>query len=181
MTTELDKARENFHKIVLREYLDTFIYRSIGCQARCPGCGMKCELPATSDPCEVHHHSSEYHLPMAFNGWPQDRDMHPNLSMCYQRWRDSVLFRGYNIFSTPQELFSREAPDWYDDLRDKSDRAEAYAGRYPLVEHRCAWMAVRNKLLAEFDLRDQNTYDSAVYPTEIVSIPSSFRLVWESL
>ena len=181
LTTELTKAQENFHKIVLGEHLDMLIHRSIGCQARCPGCGIKCELPSKSDPTEEHHHSSQYHLPMAFNGWPCDIDMHPNLSMCYQRWTDKVLFRGDNSFSTPEQFFSSEARDWYEDLREKSNKGDAHAESYPLEQHRRAWMAVRYKLLAEFDLIDQPNYHPNAYPTYIISIPNDFILLWKSL
>lgn len=181
LRAELVKTRENFYKIVLGEHLNTLIYRSIGCQARCPGCGLKCELPAKTDPSEVHHHSSQYHLPMAFHGWPRDKDMHPHLSMCYQRWNEEVLFREENCFSTPKDYFCAEAPNWYEDLREKSEKGQARTEIYPLDEHRRAWMAVRYKLLADFDLRDLETYHSGVYPIDTVTIPNDFILRWKSL
>jgi hypothetical protein len=75
--TQLAKVRENFSRIVLDECFETIFYQSIGCRARCPGCGMKCELPAKIDPSEEeeeHHHSTQYHLPMVFHGWPRDKE-----------------------------------------------------------------------------------------------------------
>ena len=101
--------------------------------------------------------------------------------MCYQRWNDAVLFREENSFSTPKDYFHFEARNWYGDLREKSEKGEAHAELYPLEEHRRAWMAVRYKLLAEFGLRDLETYHSGVYPTKIVSIPNDFVLLWKSL
>ncbi len=181
LLAKLTKVRERFSGIVLRECFETLLYRSIGCRARCPGCGIKCELPAKTDPSEEHHHYSQYHLPMAFNGWPRNDQLHPHLTMCYQQWKDKTLFRGDNLMSTPEEFFSLEAPDWYHDVQEKSEKGEACAEHYPLVEHRHAWMAVRYKLIKEFELRDQDTYDSGVYPMSIVSIPNDFEVLWESL
>jgi hypothetical protein len=118
---------------------------------------------------------------MAFNGWPRNDQLHPNLSMCYQKWTEKVLFRGDRIMSTPKEFFSLEAPDWYQDVKEKSEKGEGHGEHYPLEEHRRAWMAVRYKLLKEFDLRDQETYHTGVYPMTIVSIPNDFEILWESL
>lgn len=181
LLAQLTKVREGFSRIVLRECFDTLFCRSIGCRSRCPGCGMKCELPAKSNPSEEHHHYSQYHLPMAFNGWPRDKELHPNLSMCYQRWKEKILFRDDNSMSTPQEFFKLEAPDWYRDVKEKSEKGEACTEHYPLEEHRRAWMAVRYRLIKEFGLRDQDSYHSSIYPMSIVSIPNDFEVLWEPL
>ena len=101
--------------------------------------------------------------------------------MCYQQWPNKTLFREDNLFSTPKEFFSSEAPDWHNDVKEKSEKGEAYSESYPLLEHRRAWMAVRYKLIKEFDLRDQASYHSGVYPVSIVSMPNDFELLWEPL
>ncbi|CAF4013710.1 unnamed protein product, partial [Rotaria sp. Silwood1] len=59
--------------------------------------------------------------------------------------------------STPEEFFSSEASDWYKDVKEKSQTGEARLERYPLIEQRRAWMAVRYKLLKEFGLQDQES------------------------
>lgn len=117
---------------------------------------------------------------MAFNGWPRDGELHPHLSMCYQQWTNKTLFRGDNSFSTPEEFFSSEAIGWYNDVKQKSQIGEACSERYPLVEQRRAWMAVRYKLIKEFELRDQENYHSGVYPMSIVSISNDFEVLWKS-
>lgn len=178
---QLKKVQEEFSRISSLECFDTSLYRLIGCTSRCPGCGIKCELKAKLHEGEEHNHYSQHHLPMAFNGWPRDEEFHPHLSMCYQQWKNKTLFRGDNLMSTPEEYFSSEVPDWYNDVKEKSEKGEAHLERYPLMEHRRAWMAVRYKLIKEFDLRDQETYHSGVYPMSIVSIPHDFEVLWESL
>jgi hypothetical protein len=138
-------------------------------------------LPAKNDPSEEHNHFNQHHLPMAFNGWPRDEQLHPHLTMCYQQWQDKTLFRDDNLMSSPNEFFLSEAPDWYKDVKGKSEIGEAHSERYPLSEHRRAWMAVRYKLLKEFELRDQETYHSGVWPTLITSVPNDYELLWEPL
>ena len=178
---QLKKVRDNFSQIAIHECLVTLLYQSIGCRARCPGCGMKCELPAKVDHTEEYHHSTSYHLPMAFHGWPRDQDYHPNLSMCYQQWTSKVLFRDENVYATPEEFFANEASDWYHDVNEKSEHGQAHAEIYPLPEHRQAWMAVRYKLIKEFGLRDLDNYHSGIYPTSTVSVPNTVDILWEPL
>ncbi|CAF3361693.1 unnamed protein product [Rotaria sp. Silwood2] len=178
---QLVKVREEFSQTVIHECIETLIYQLIGCTSRCPGCGVKCELPAKIDPSEEHHHYSQYHLPMAFNGWPRNDQLHPHLSMCYQQWTSKTLFRGDNSMSSPEEFFSSEAFDWYNDVKKKSETGEAHLERYPLIEQRRAWMAVRYKLLKEFELQDQESYHSGIYPTFIVSVPNDMEVLWEPL
>ncbi|CAF3219757.1 unnamed protein product [Rotaria sp. Silwood2] len=178
---QLAKVREEFSQTVIHECIETLIYQLIGCTSRCPGCGVKCELPAKIDPSEEHHHYSQYHLPMAFNGWPRNDQLHPHLSMCYQQWTSKTLFRGDNSMSSPEEFFSSEAFDWYNDVKKKSETGEAHLERYPLIEQRRAWMAVRYKLLKEFELQDQESYHSGIYPTFIVSVPNDMEVLWEPL
>ncbi len=181
MQKQLKKVQEEFCKISLSECFKTSLYRLIGCASRCPGCGVKCELQAKIDHNEEHNHYSQHHLPMVFNGWPRDKQLHPHLSMCYQQWTNQTLFRGDQSFSTPEEYFSKEAPDLYNDVKEKAEKGEAHLERYPLIEQRRAWMTVRYKLLKEFELCDQETYHSGIYPTTIVSIPNDFELLWEPL
>ncbi|CAF4867320.1 unnamed protein product [Rotaria sp. Silwood1] len=166
---------------ITHECLETLLYQLVGCTSRCPGCGIKCELPAKMDPFEEHHHCSQHHLPMAFNGWPRNEQYHPHLSMCYQQWKTKTLFRDDNTMSTPEEFFSSEASDWYKDVQEKSQTGEAHLERYPLIEQRRAWMAVRYKLLKEFGLQDQESYHSGIYPIDIVSVPNDTEVLWEPL
>ncbi|CAF5035011.1 unnamed protein product, partial [Rotaria sp. Silwood1] len=58
---------------------------------------------------------------------------------------------------------------------------EAHLERYPLIEQRRAWMAVRYKLLKEFGLQDQESYHSGIYPIDIVSVPNDTEVLWEPL
>ncbi|CAF3857042.1 unnamed protein product [Rotaria sordida] len=178
---ELAKVREEFSQAVIPECFETLFYQLIGCTSRCPGCGIKCELPAKIDPSEEHHHCSQHHLPMAFNGWSRNKQLHPHLSMCYQQWKTKTLFRDDNSMSSPEEFFSSEASDWYKDVKKKSETGEACSEQYPLIEQRRAWMAVRYKLLKEFELQDPENYHSGIYPTTIVSVPNNIEVLWESL
>ncbi|CAF3274404.1 unnamed protein product [Rotaria socialis] len=178
---QLAKVSEDFSQTLSPECFETLIYRSIGCTSRCPGCGIKCELPAKIDFSEEHHHYSQHHLPMAFNGWPRDDQFHPHLSMCYQQWKTKTLFRGDTAMSSPEEFFSSEASDWLEDVKKKSETGEARLERYPLLEQRRAWMAVRYKLLKDFQLQDQESYHTGVYPTSIVSVPNDVEVVWNQL
>ncbi|CAF1299577.1 unnamed protein product [Rotaria sp. Silwood1] len=178
---QLAKVREEFSQTITHECLETLLYQLVGCTSRCPGCGIKCELPAKMDPFEEHHHCSQHHLPMAFNGWPRNEQYHPHLSMCYQQWKTKTLFRDDNTMSTPEEFFSSEASDWYKDVQEKSQTGEAHLERYPLIEQRRAWMAVRYKLLKEFGLQDQESYHSGIYPTNIVSVPNDTEILWKPL
>ncbi|CAF4812025.1 unnamed protein product, partial [Rotaria sp. Silwood2] len=43
---QLAKVREEFSQTVIHECIETLIYQLIGCTSRCPGCVVKCELPA---------------------------------------------------------------------------------------------------------------------------------------
>ena len=177
----LSDVEKHFQEIVFQDCVETLMNRTIGCRACCPGCGMKCELSAKHDPLEEHHHFSRYHLPMAFHGWPRDKDFHPNLSMCYQQWNNPVLYRGDNRMFSPKEFFASEALDWYEDVEEKSKTGEAHAEIYPLEEHRRAWMAVRYKLIKDFGLRDQDSYHSGIYPMDIVSLPNDSDVLWTKL
>ncbi|CAF4280806.1 unnamed protein product, partial [Rotaria magnacalcarata] len=178
---QLAKVSEEFSQTLSPECFETLIYRSIGCTSRCPGCGIKCELPAKIDFSEEHHHYSQHHLPMAFNGWPRDDQFHPHLSMCYQQWKTKTLFRGDTAVSSPEDFFSSEASDWLEDVKRKSETGEACLERYPLLEQRRAWMAVRYKLLKDFQLQDQGSYHTGIYPTSIVSVPNDVDVVWNKL
>lgn len=177
---ELKKIPDELMEL-LGKVSETNMYQTIGCDCRCPGCGIKCELPAKSGVEEDHQHSSQYHLPMAFAGWPCNEEMYPHLSMCYQQWKKNILYRGDGSFSTPEQFFLNEAPDWYDDVKEKSETGEAQAEIYPPVEQRRAWMAIRSKLLSEFELQDQGRYHSGVYPTHIISVPVDYELLWDSM
>lgn len=180
LTEQLAEVEEGFSNLVYNECFDSLISRSIGCKARCPGCGLKCELPVKLDSEKEHQHCSQYHLPMAFYGWPRDHELHPHLSMCYQRWGEKVLYRDDEDFSSPKEFFSAEAPNWYNDLHEKSKIGEACSEYYPLEAHRRAWMTVRYPLIRHFGLRDLQSYHTGIYPMDIVSVPNDYEVVWDS-
>lgn len=181
LSEQLAKVSCSFGEIVSREINDILLYRSIGCQSCCPGCGIKCELPADVERDGSHNHFAQHHLPMAFHGWPCDKELHPSLPLCYQRWTEEILFRGDEFMSSREDFFSKEAPDWFKDVNEKRQIGEACSENYPPLEHRRAWMAVRYKLIHEFNLLDQASYHSGVYPTFIPSIPSDFEVLWKSL
>jgi hypothetical protein len=181
LSEQLDKVHPSLYGIVSRETTNVLLQRSIGCSSCCPGCGIKCELPAEVEFGVQHDHSAQHHLPMAFNGWPRDKDLHPSLSLCYQKWTEKSLFRGDNLMSSREEFFSQEAPDWYQNVNDARQAGEACSEAFPPIEHRRAWMAVRYKLLRHFGLIDQASYHSGVYPTDIFSIPNDYDLLWKPL
>ena len=180
LAEELRKIPNEFNEL-LKQIPDRIIHQAIGCPARCPGCGIKCELPAKTRVDEDHQHSSHYHLPMAFNGWPLNQDLYPHLSMCYQQWQNKVMYRGDQVFSTPEDFFLGEASDWYEDVKAKSTTGEGHHEIYPLPEQRRAWMAVRSKLLSEFGLQDLGRYHSGAYPTDIKSVPNDYEVTWKPL
>ncbi|CAF3816325.1 unnamed protein product [Rotaria sp. Silwood1] len=95
---------------------------------------------------------------------------------------DSVLLQQLaKVREEFKEFFSSEASDWYKDVQEKSQTGEAHLERYPLIEQRRAWMAVRYKLLKEFGLQDQESYHSGIYPTNIMSVPNDTEILWEPL
>jgi hypothetical protein len=181
LSEQLNKVRPSLYEIASHEITNILLHRSIGCSSCCPGCGIKCELPAEVEVDVQHDHSAEHHLPMAFHGWPRDKDLHPSLSLCYQQWTEKSLFRGDNSMSSREEFFSKEAHDWYQDVNEKRQTGEACSETFPPLEHRYAWMAVRYKLIHHFDLLDQASYHSGIYPTDILSVPSGFELLWKPL
>ena len=175
----MDKVRSSLNGIVSREITNVLLHRSVGCSSCCPGCGIKCELPVKFG--VQHDHSARHHLPMAFHGWPRDKELHPSLSLCYQQWTEKSLFRGDNSMSSREEFFSQEAPDWYQNINDKREIGEARSEIVPPIEHRRAWMAVRYKLIHHFGLLDQPSYHTGVYPTDICSISGDYEPLWKPL
>ena len=177
---QLTDVEEGFRDLVYNECLDTLVSRSIGCKVRCPGCGLKCELPVKLDSEQEHQHYSQYHLPMAFNGWLRDRQLHPHLAMCYQRWEEKEFYRDDDgdDLSSPKEFFTFETPNWFNDIDEKRKTGEACSEYYPLEAHRRAWMAVRYPLLKHFGLRDLEFYHTGIYPMDIVSVPNDYEVLW---
>lgn len=181
LSEQLSKVYRSFNEILSRETIDILIHRAIGCSSCCPGCGIKCELPSEVGLDSPHDHYTQHHLPMAFHGWPCDNELHPSLPLCYQRWTEKLLFRGDGCMSSREEFFSKEAPDWYKDVNEKKQTGMACSENYPPSDQRRAWMAVRYKLIHEFNLVDQSGYHSGIYPTNIPSVSSDYPLLWKPL
>ena len=92
------------------------IQQKLGCQARCPGCGAKCNKPEPhevkqvkvwQDPCKrcsrnkctckrpepisIKTHATAYHLAGAFHGWIVNGLRTPCLELCYQGWNTQSI------------------------------------------------------------------------------------------
>ncbi|CAF0936829.1 unnamed protein product [Adineta steineri] len=145
----------------------------LGCQSRCPGCGTKC------DNTEINHtkHYSSHHLGDAFYNWRIQGTNKPYLYLCYQFWVTISLYTGEIRFHPRQKCFSERAPEWFDDLEQKSKTGNLCNDSKPPAEQRRAWMAVRHALIKRYStdgMEDLEKYDEKFYPA-IESVSADFE------
>ncbi|CAF1195002.1 unnamed protein product [Adineta steineri] len=176
MYEEIVKCK-NIFDTAAKESCINLIKTRLGCQARCPGCGTKC------DNTEINHtkHYNTRHLASAFYGWTIRGTNKPCLNLCYQFWLKSSLSWGETKFDWTQKYFSEHAPEWLDDLEQKSKTGDLYNDSKPPAEQRRAWMAVRLALIKRYStdgMVDYEKYDENFYPA-IKSVSADFKPEWD--
>ncbi|CAF3526171.1 unnamed protein product, partial [Rotaria sp. Silwood2] len=153
------------------------IKKRLGCQARCPGCGAKC------DSTEISHikHQSSHHLVKAFNGWKLDATKEPSLYLCYEVWLTHGAISDKEKFSSTRDYFLKRNPAWFDNLDFKSKTVDMHKDSEIPLEQRRAWMAVRTAIVKRYESRgmqDFESYDEKLYPA-IESVPADFQPTWD--
>lgn len=171
------RKNQNQLKTVARETAINLIKARLGCQARCPGCGCKC------DNTDIDHknHNSTRHLASAFFGWAIRGTNEPYLFLCYQNWLTWDVYIGEEVFTPKRNYYMERQPDWFDDLESKSEKGDYRNDSNPPPEQRRAWMAVRKAVIQHYssrDMTDLKEYDHQFYP-DIESIPTDYVLEWD--
>ncbi|CAF1188812.1 unnamed protein product [Adineta steineri] len=175
MYEEIVKCKNIFDAAATESCIN-LIKTRLGCQSRCPGCGTKC------DNTEINHtkHHSTRHLASAFYSWKIRGTNKPCLWLCYQLWLTSFVHIGETKFDPKQKYYSERAPEWLDDLEEKSKTGELYNDSKPPAEQRRAWMAVRHALIKRYStsgMEDLEKYDEKFYPA-IESVSADFEPKW---
>ena len=171
------QGRESGFKKEAERACRTLITQRLGCQSCCPGCGAKCDNTNSNH----QNHKSSYHICMAFKGWRWVHNKHPTMELCYQNWLTGSIAVGDQTFYPRRKYFEERAPEWFDDLEEKSKTGDLHNDSIPPKEQRRAWMAVRNALVNRYGMDDQPSYDSELYPTTIESVPDDYQPKWENI
>ncbi|CAF1471134.1 unnamed protein product, partial [Adineta steineri] len=176
MYEEVVKCKDIFDTAAEESCTD-LIKTRLGCQSTCPSCGSKC------DNTEINHtkHYSTRHLASAFYGWKVRDTKKPLLWLCYQLWLTASIYIGETKFHPKKKYYAERAPEWLDDLEQKSKTGDLYDDSKPPREQRQAWMAVRHALVkrySTFGMEDLENYDENLYPA-IESVSADFEPKWD--
>ncbi|CAF1146272.1 unnamed protein product, partial [Didymodactylos carnosus] len=174
MEKQIDALRPEFDDVAI-ESCETTIRTRLGCQIRCPNCGAKCDNPEL-----IHeNHRSTEHIAMAFKGVMYHKINTPTLELCYQQLQTSAFILGSETFTPRRKYYEARAPGWLDDLDSKYQNGALRSESHPPSEQRRAWMAVRNVLVAHYEMTDHTSYDNDLYPSSIHSLPSGYTPKWK--
>lgn len=176
MYNDVCQNKSQFETAAKKAVID-LVRTRLGCQARCPGCGSKCD---NTDVGHTKHYSTR-HLAGVFFGWRVHGTNEPYLSLCYQHWENVSLYSGEEKFHPKRSYYLQRQPDWFDDLETKAKTGEYRKDSIPPTEQRHAWMAVREavvKYYASNGMKDFEEYDHNLYP-KIASIDADYVLKWD--
>ncbi|CAF1524237.1 unnamed protein product, partial [Adineta steineri] len=176
MYEEVVKCKDIFDTAAEESCID-LIKTRLGCQSRCPVCGTKC------DNTEINHtkHYGKRHLGSAFYGCTIGVTNKPLLWLCCHLWLTSSVCIGETEFHPKQNYFLERAPEWLDDLEQKSKTGDLYNDSKLPPEQRRAWMAVRHALVYRYSttgMEDLENYDENLYPA-IESVSADFEPKWD--
>ena len=107
-----DKQLEN----AVKENLSKVVKNVIGCEARCPGCGSKCNLDC--DHKGSHH--SEYHIYNGFFGWRYIGSDIVNTHFCWE----NAFYKGKVVVAKDEykgleDYLEKCHTNWVDDVKEK--------------------------------------------------------------
>ncbi|CAF1345469.1 unnamed protein product [Rotaria magnacalcarata] len=116
---------------------------------------------------------------MAFKGWRYVDTKYPLLNLCYQNCDNTAaIIIGDDKFLPRCSYYEKRAPEWLDDLNDKTRTGDMHSENIPPLEQRRAWMAVHHTLVKHYATIDHPSYDKSYYPSSIDSLPADYQPEW---
>ncbi|RNA04921.1 interferon-induced very large GTPase 1-like [Brachionus plicatilis] len=154
------------------DYIDVYL----GCSARCPCCGSKCENAKGHE----GHHCSNFHLIDGFFRWGEKDTNKVSTYFCWEeiKFNKVYILLGDKKFENCKEFLEKEHPDWLNDIQNNYKNYGKNPSNSGNIKFRNqiirAWMNTRKPLLKIYKRLDKD------YDDEWISMEDNKQMLQEN-